>query len=509
MIEKDSKIKIYILDTCSILENTNSMKQLGKGGNIVILPYRVIRELDGHSKSDRSIREPARIANRILDDLREKKLIYPNPKSALESTISSFDNGGKVAWYAPSNDDLKIYNNVHLGDEIEGDDLVLMSALKIRDSFQGIETILITEDINFRLRADIFGINAQKLKLGKLNLHNPDELYCGYSEFFVNSNILENFCSSGQGLEKYINLSDLVGSIDIDGSRLISNQGVKLTDKNNNKIYTITTFNPKKQRLESLKHAVYFDNKKIYEHLLMKIQPKCIFGITPRDERQLLYMEYLLNPEINLVAVNGRFGTGKTRLLMAASLYNLFSNDVDTDFEDIINKRYSNGIIILRPEYLAGDYNPGYLPGSLEEKIEPFLKPYYQSLDALAKLNNKKNLIKNLEKNNLLKWEATSFLRGQDISDSLVCMDETQNGTSQLAVLFLSRISTGSKTVILGDLSQIDNTYVDYNNNALALITEAIRRKRSPEYAAITLKVNYRGGVSKLTETLFEMLYNS
>ncbi len=508
MVEKRDKTKIYVLDTSSIIETANCIEELGRGGNIVVLPYQVLRELDKHSKSKNySLSFSARVANRLIDKIADQEKFFPDVKSAFESKTNSFPNGGKLAWCSNTKEDLEKYEHVFLGEAMDPDDKILITALKMRDDFSGIETILIAEDRNFRLRAKCKGLKTQKLRLGKIDINAPSQLYCGFEELFVPGFLIDKFLKSGEGLEKYLEIDDVKNAVKKSVPKLIWNQGVKLIDDSKNNRYVLATVNLEERTLDCLKYSVYFDPKSDVEFDTMKIKPKQVCGMIPGDPLQILYMEYLLNPKIELVAVNGKFGTGKTRLLVAGALENLFSGlNSKTDFDSDLNEAYSNGFVIIRPEYLSSDYDHGYLPGSLGEKIEPFLKPYYQSLSGIAKLLNRKNLVNELEKSNLLNWEATAYLRGQDYSDVIVSMDETQNGPPALAVLFCSRFGEGSKTIVSGDLSQIDNRYVDYNNNALTLMTEAIRKRNAPENAAITLTVNYRKGVSRITETLFEML---
>lgn len=506
MSKKETKNKMFVLDTSSIIQNYKCIEELGTGGNVVVIPYHCLRELDVHSKSKISfIRDAARNADRILENLREKGKIYSDPKSALENAVASFNNGGKVAWYAPTKEDVEYSTDVIRGeeDDVQKDDYILITSLSIKNKFPEMQTKLITEDINFRLRASVFKIEAEKLRLGKLAIKNPDELYSGYEELFVDKKIIDEFMASGPDLEKYISLKKFSKKNLQD---LIYNQGIKLIDEKQNNICILATVNMGLQRLESLKHAVYFDNKNNYEHDVMRIKPKPVFGIVPGDERQILYMEHLLNPNIHLIAVNGRFGTGKTRLMMAGSLENLYREFRKKDVGLQKNAGYINGIVFLRPEYISSEYDPGYLPGTLEEKIDPYLKPYRQAIAGLSKKSEDEKFINYLEEEKLLRGEATSFLRGQDYSDVIVCADEMQNGSSSFAILFLSRMGEGTKTIVSGDLSQIDNKYVDYDNNSLALITEAIHKESSPNYAAITLTKNYRKGTSRLTETLFNML---
>ncbi|MBI4148751.1 PhoH family protein [Candidatus Woesearchaeota archaeon] len=493
---------IHVVDTSSLLDNPKCLRKLGEGGNIVVIPAGVLTELDVHAKREGVVRLAAREVVREIDRLRKSCLIHSNPEAAVGGRLS-YDNGGKVAWYLPPVKQVRAYQERHFrSGPITIDELILVTATHCMEKFPEYRTGVITEDINLRCRAHMEQVPAESLRIGKTELDNPDELYNGFCEFFVAEESLRKFMQSGVGLEKYLDLDDVRGGAK-DAPRLVWNQGVKLTHSRHNKMYVLTRFNAEKQRLECLQHAVAFDEGKPLEVFQQCFPVKTVFGMTPGDPRQILYMDYLLDPSIEIVAVNGKYGTGKTKLMMAAALHQLLGSaggDVDKRLSE--HCQFADGIRVLRPEYIANQRDIGYLPGNIDEKMQPFVAPIYNAIDKLAQLNKDRRLRKLLEDKGMLSILATTFLRGLDISDTIVCMDETQNGDASLAILFTSRLGSDTKTYIGGDITQIDNPYVDHRNNMLTLCTEAIRLRPTPERAAITLTENYRKGGSRLTEDI-------
>ncbi len=507
--------KVYVVDTNSIIDNPNCLVKLGEGGNCVVLPTPVLYELDKHAKSkDPQKYAPARDAHRIMRELRRAGKIYHRLEDALKTDApASFDNGGKFSW---TGSDYKPVST-----DIEADDQILEQTMAVKKKYSDIaDVIFVTEDISLSLKADSQNIQVEELRIGKAKIREPDQVYSGMTEFFVSRELLDKFLKSGEGLEKYLEFSDLKLDQEKLGkkieTKLIYNQGIVLIDRDKTNDFIPTIYKPELNRLECLKYTIGVNtrnpertheeieqkgkkNELFYQHFYLRT----FFDTQPRNMQQLFYMEHLMNPNIFFLVVHGRSGTGKTRLAMAASLHHLLKEDrlleslKEKEYtfgkRDILTKKeYKKGLLILKPEIPAIDY--GFLPGGLEDKIDPYLKAFYDEIIDMTEKYNKGNFnfLEHLRSNKILQSEATAFLRGRSLGDRITIIDEMQNGNRALAKLYISRLDHGSKNIAMGDINQIDNTHVGVNNNALTLLTHVIQQRPKPEVAVIKLEKTQR-----------------
>ncbi|MBI4919330.1 PhoH family protein [archaeon] len=288
-------------------------------------------------------------------------------------------------------------------------------------------------------------------------------------------------------------------------------------DKTND--YVLTLYNPEKKSFECLKYSIGVNGRREKFDDLFKqhFYIREFFDTTPRDIGQVYYMDHLINPGISFLVVNGKAGTGKTRLSMAAALHHLIDKEkldlrVQTDNyreKDIpFKKAYENGLLLVKPEVATTDY--GFLPGDIDDKLGPFLKPFYITLRKLTeKYKVDKGLITIMEDREIIRNVATAFLRGMNIENMISVIDELQNGNRALAKLYVSRLDQGSKNIAMGDIYQIDqpnentNPHVKINNNALTLLTEVVHQRPRPDLAVISLNKTYR---LKLAEELSDRL---
>lgn len=521
-MNKKSIEKIYVIDTNAIIDNPYCIEKLGTGGNYIVIPTPVIYELEKHAKSSNPQKSvPARQANKLLRDLRREGKTFHNLNEAFNACKESFSNGGKLCWTGAE------YSSINSNEE--ADDEILKQTLTLKKLYGNrAKVILVTEDVALQLKADSQNLAVEELRIGKAKINKPDQIYSGVVEFFVSRELLEKFIKSGNGLERFIELKDLKKDQENFGKnsdiKLIFNQGVILTDaeKTNDSIPTI--YNPQENKLGCLKYAigvnerglerVINEDKSVQNELFYKyFYLKTFFDTKPRDIYQLYYMEHLINPEISFVVVNGRSGTGKTRLAMAAALHHLLKEDKLLEAlrmkgysfgkKDVfLKKNYKKGLLILKPEIPSIDY--GYLPGTLDEKINPYLTPFFEEINEITEKynNNKFNFLKHLRDNKILQSEATAFLRGRSLGDRITVIDELQNGNRALAKLYISRLSHGSKNIAIGDINQIDNEHVGINNNALTLLTEVIKKRPNPKVAVIKLEKSQRLNIAAEYEDL-------
>jgi len=233
-----------------------------------------------------------------------------------------------------------------------------------------------------------------------------------------------------------------------------------------------------------------------------------VLGFTPADPRQVLGLEFLLDPATQLVVLDGPAGSGKTRMMVVAALYMLCGQPSNFKVHQrsqplsMPGPGYDNGLILLRPEHSSSRFEMGFLPGDHDDKLSPWLEPFFQAIRSVA-LANGHDFQRDLEAAGRLTLLSTSLLRGLDIENSLVLVDELQNGDRHLAKTLMSRFCASSKVILSGCLDpvQIDNPYVDWKSNALTRIKQAYRGF-GPYVAQVRLVNNYRGPISTKADEL-------
>ena len=356
--------------------------------------------------------------------------------------------------------------------------------------------VLVSEDSNMLLRCDALGLAAEPLNFGKLDLARPEEIYDGVEELTVGREVLEAFFSSGPPRERSVGLS-LLAERQLEP---VWNQGLVLRCGNRELLLRV---NAERGCASELRFAQYWDSKR------RCWTPRTVLGFTPADPRQIFALEFLLDPEVQLVVLDGPAGSGKTRLMVIAALYLLFGSrpasrctSVSQPLSGAEPGLLENGLILLRPEHSFSRFQMGYLPGDHDEKMSPWLEPFFQAIRSVS-LANSHDFLRDLESAGRLTLLSTSLLRGLDIENSLVLVDELQNGDRHLAKTLMSRFCASSKVVLSGCLDpiQIDNPYVDWRSNAVTRIKEAYRGF-GPYVAQVRLVHNYRGPISTKADEL-------
>ncbi len=490
---------VYIPDTSSLVENPDSLDRLLADGNVVVLLHQVIEELGrlqaSRNKSD-GVRAAARTVmrkiltyrsdGRISHDLGELLSGGASPKTAPDG------KKGTLAW-EPEGDTMAPY------DATTGDNLIVAGARRVQEIAErcapGKYSVnVVSEDSNVLLKCDAVGLRGEALRYGKLELSSPKEVYKGYVKAEVEAEVLQAFLDSGDPHERSISFDALPSKLT---DRLMWNTGVILT-AGDTEIIMRTDLSAR--QLQDLRFALYWDRKRL------TYCPRPILGMTPRDPLQCFAMEFMLDPAVQLVVLDGPAGSGKTRLMVAAALYQLLGQPTAMRFSRGSQlqhtNRFENGMFLLRPEHPSSNYELGYLPGDFNEKVSPWLEPFMQHMRALSSINDH-DFMAELEHRNMMHMLSTSLLRGLDIESSIVLVDELQNGDRHLAKTLMSRFCETSKVVLVGCLDpvQIDNPYVDWRSNALTRVKQTYKGFGSV-VAQISLENNYRGPISKKADEL-------
>ncbi len=492
---------VYIPDTSALIENPEALDRLLTGGNIVVLLHQVLEEL-GRLQTSRTkpdgVRHAARTVTRKMLEYRHRQLINHGVDQILNhqanpEVLCRTPAGGVLAWEpagdlkAPYTDDM-------------GDNLILASARRIAEVARsngnpGFDVVVISEDSNLLLKCDSTGLAAENLRYGKVTLESIDEIFRGVAYGELTEEDMQRFCDSGAPGERWLPF-DAIRSAE--PQELVWNMGVALRCDEQT---ILTRANADHGRVEDLRFAQYWDRKRnVY-------RPRPILGFTPRDPAQILAMEFLLDPEVQLVVLDGPAGSGKTRMMVATGLYMLVGQPTSwrvAPQSEPLTPEYSfdNGMLLLRPEHASSQYELGFLPGDYESKLSPWLEPFFQAIRGLS-LNNDHDFMEELRSSDRLTMISTSMLRGLDIERSIVLVDELQNGDRHLAKTLMSRFCATSKVALAGCLDpiQIDNPYVDWRSNALTRIKETYRGF-GPQVAQVRLERNYRGPISTRADEL-------
>lgn len=408
-------MKNYILDTNVLLHDPNSLLNFQE--NNVFIPIEVIEEIDRFKRESSELGQHARMVSRMMDGFR---------------AIGSLSDGVKL----PNGGQLRI---VFKGMNGNGrppisntvDSKIVSCALDIQAHDTKIHTVLVTKDINLRIKADASGLPAEDYETDRVNI---SELYTGMTEKTVSAEVLAKFRSNEE--------------LELDASmRYSPSEYCTLIDE----------ANPKRTALTKVDST----GKKLLPIIDVR---EGVWGIKPRNREQHFAFDALLDDRIKIVTLMGKAGTGKTLMAMAAGL------------KRTIMDREFRRVIVARPTVSMGK-EIGFLPGTLEEKLNPWMQPIHDALELLSDLNmgNEHRRSGDLMRSGSIVVEALSFIRGRSIANQFMIIDEAQNLTPLEVKTIITRAGEGTKIVLTGDPYQIDNPYVDSASNGFNFIVSRFR----------------------------------
>ncbi len=477
----DGEEKIFVIDTNILIDDPNAIARLKD--NIIVIPFSVLDELDGLKKRSDELGNNARRASRFINKMKK------NGKSLSEG-VAIYDADGN-----PTGGTLYLDNEIGIKDlsplqthNDTPDHRIMSVALKWKNSTfleakklePDAPVILITNDINLRNKADSFGIIAEWRKTDKV--------------------------------------SDYTGSREISDGKLynlLEETGVAANSDLNQE----NKYSPNEcllvRRGERFVPAIFRENR--VEAIKM---PNDVYGVKPRNIEQQFALELLLDPKIRVVTINGKAGTGKTLLALAASLQQLH--------EDIYDR-----VAVARPIVVMGN-DIGFLPGNIEEKLNPWMQPIYDNLDILFPPDNYKNkhaqktkrkgkrkkicgvnwsesehqlaeyqqvdTWQKLIEEKLLCVEPLAYMRGRSMPRQILIIDEAQNLNRHEVKTIITRIGEGSKIILTGDIEQIDNPYLNKNNNGLSIAREKLKNWYRAGH--ISLKKSERSEVAEYVSSI-------
>lgn len=404
-------VKSFVLDTNVLLHDPKSPFHFED--NNVLIPIEVIEEIDRFKRDSSELGRNARTLSRLLDEARGQGSLSQGVR---------LENGGY----------LKILmGEVAVQDSKSVDSRILRQAIQVQESDPDEPVILVTKDINLRIRADAHGIQAEDYETDQIHL---SDLYSGMFTKSVTAEVMSEFRS-----DKGIELGENHGRDPGEYCTLINES------------------DPKNTQLAK----VDADGRRLVPILDFR---EGVWGIRPRNREQRFAFDALMDDRVRLVTLMGKAGTGKTLMAMAAGLKRTV---VDREFRRMI---------VARPTISMGK-ELGFLPGSLDEKLNPWMQPIHDALEMLGDLNmgQENRRSSDLLRSGMIVVEALSYIRGRSIANQFMIIDEAQNLTPLEVKTIITRVGSGTKIVLTGDPFQIDNPYVDSASNGFNYLVSRFR----------------------------------
>ncbi|MBN2742342.1 PhoH-like ATPase [Breznakibacter xylanolyticus] len=439
-----NKQKIFVLDTNVLLHDHLCIYNFQD--NDVVIPIVVLEELDQFKKGNDLINFQARQFARELDKLAAD--------SMFKDGLPLGDGHGKlfVATGKPYPEEM-----MESFTEKTPDHRILAIALFIGKKFSKRQTVLITKDVNLRMKAKSLGLQAEDYETDKVKdigiLEHGVTVYDNFDESLIRALYEKNAVPRHD-----FPLSD---------GELFANQYFVLKSGSQSVLAHVDSVNQVVARVE--KHHA--------------------FGIEPRNAEQTFALHALLNPDIKLVSLTGKAGTGKTLLALAAALS--------------LNKQY-NEILLARPIVPLSNRDIGFLPGDVKDKIGPYMLPLFDNLSVIKGKfgpQSKENLIiDEMQRTERLVISPLAYIRGRSLSDVFFIVDEAQNLTPHEVKTIITRAGEGTKMVFTGDVHQIDTPYLDMQSNGLAYLTD--RMKGQDIFAHVNLVKGERSYLAELASDL-------
>ncbi len=436
--------KIFVLDTSVIIYEHNSILNFDE--HDVGIPITVLEELDNFKKGNDTKNFEAREFIRLIDKLAKGQMLHQwNPMNGKTK--------GKFKVLMGSNsavDANKIFN------EEKADHRILNSALQLQKEEKNIRVILVSKDVNLRLKAKALGLQSEDYTTGKVQ--NISSLYTGKTIVEEadpnNINLLyeKGYCPPG----------DLLGK----------------TPAMKNHYYIFKS---------GKKSALAYFNP--FNGMMEHVEKRSVYGVKPRNAEQTFAIHAALKPDIKLVSIQGVAGTGKTLLALAAALE---------------QKREYKQIYLARPIVPLSNKDIGFLPGDIKSKVNPYMEPLWDNLKFIqnqyGESDKEYSRITEMVNQEKLVITPLAYIRGRSLSNICFIVDEAQNLTPHEVKTIITRAGENTKIIFTGDIYQIDTPYLDSQSNGLSTLID--RLKDHDLYAHITLEKGERSELANLANTL-------
>lgn len=432
----DSQLKHFVIDTNVLLHNPNAIFVFQE--NEVVIPIDVIEELDRFKTNNDDLGRNARQVIRHLDRLRQS--------GQLSAGVTIPENGGHIR-VVLDQDNLRLPGLI----SDKSDNRIIGCAYQLHR--EGKRVVFVSKDINARIKADALGLVAEDFESQKVDF---DKLYAGWREITVPGSVIDQMYA-----DKH--LAPLEPDIHV-------NEFVLLKDEGDDQHTALA-------RLRA-------DNGQLVP---VRQRRGPVFGLMPRSLQQTMALDLLLDDSVKLVTLIGSAGTGKTLLALAAGLAKVLNDQVYTK------------LLCARPIMPMGR-DIGYLPGDKDQKLSAWMQPIFDNMSYLlsnrlsgdghqtpaSAMSSVEQRIQQLIESGQVILEPLTYIRGRSIPHQFMLIDEAQNLTPHEVKTIASRVGEGTKLVLTGDATQIDNPYLDSSSNGLSYIVERLKGRNIVGHVTLT-----------------------
>ena len=443
-----------VLDTSVLIADPACMLEFTDAD--VVVPLTVIEELDGLKTRSDDVGRAARSALRTLEELRVShggSLATAVPTGAGSGTVQIEINNIRKHLLIEHGLDPAIADNRIIGAAIGQSDFG--------------PTTMVSNDAALRIKAAHLGVAAREHSRSR---RPEDRPVAGWTTIDTTHEVIDClYAANGIAIDAVTSLSGAGTGTDTDALTMSENEFAVLRSGSQS----------------ALVRAV------ADEFVLLPHSAPEPWGLRPRNKEQRFALELLLDPEIEVIALDGRAGTGKTLLAIAAGL------------EQVVEQSRYERLAVYRPLVPVGRADVGFLPGGLDEKLDPWMGAIRDAVVALTDLGSSQDagaLIEQLTERGQLSLESVTFLRGRSLQRQIVVIDEAQNLEPTTLRTILTRVGEGTKVIFTGDTSQIDAPYLGESNNALSVLAAAFDGQRC--FGHITLTACERSDVASLAAEL-------
>lgn len=436
--------KNFILDTNVILHDYDCLKKFQE--NDIYLPIVVFEELDKFKKGNEQINFNARAFVRALDDVTDGRLFKEGAPLG--------EGLGRLFVVQNAEPDNPVFKHYPVR---KPDHEILAAVEMLRQKYPDMKNILVTKDINLRLKARSLGFETQDYFSDKVEdisiFDSANETVEG-----MNPDIIDEIYSSKEGVE----IDKVMPDAEVVPNRCF----ILKSDRNS----VLCRYNP-------------------FSRTMNKVVKKPSFGINPRNSEQAFALDVLSDPDVKLIALTGKAGTGKTLLALAAAL------NQANEYKQIL---------LARPIVAMSNKDIGFLPGDAKEKVAPYMQPLFDNLNVIKRqfspTSPELKKVDDMLKSEQLVIEALAFIRGRSLSETYCIIDESQNLTPHEIKTIVTRAGEGTKMIFTGDVMQIDQPYLDAHSNGLAYMIDKMRGQKL--FAHVNLVKGERSELSELASNI-------
>lgn len=437
------KQKIFVLDTSVLLYDCDAVKNFKK--NDVAIPITVLEEIDTFKKGNDVINLHAREFSRYLDKISDKNL--------LQKWIPlNGETHGKLRVLNNENSEV---DAAEVFGKDKNDHRILNAVLKLMEEERDKKVILVSKDINLRIKARALRIDAEDYE--SIRIKDIDHLYRGKTEIhFEDSEIIDRFYEQGE----------------LEPGAVVSE------NPTSNHFYILKN--------HSNSALGYYNAQK---DLIEPVRKNRAYGINPRNAEQTFALQAIMNPDNLLVTITGAAGTGKTLLALAGAME---------------QRHHYQQIYLARPIVPLSNNDIGYLPGDIKSKIDPYMQPLWDNLSFIKnqypKSSKEHQKVEEMIENEKLRIVPLAYIRGRSLSNIIFIVDEAQNLTPHEVKTIITRAGENTKIIFTGDIYQIDTPYLDTQSNGLSFLVD--RMHDNNLYAHINLEKGERSELANLASKL-------